>query len=162
MLHALLHNAHIITKCCNRYYKMRRCYKMPQNSVEQYSELCKCLKTWEDLSDYKCSWMQVDKCWVGSFHKCNKLYNLHRKIYTQCAYGAYQEKDLTFKGKQDCFDVNRFPKLTDKFAHPMLRYTWERANARDLKIKLPWFLWLDTCCGLCTVSFYHLGNIGVD
>ena len=31
MLHPLLHNAHIITKCRNRYYKMRRYYKMPQN-----------------------------------------------------------------------------------------------------------------------------------
>ena len=32
MLHTLLHNAQIITKRRNRYYKMRRYYKMPQNT----------------------------------------------------------------------------------------------------------------------------------
>ena len=30
MLHPLLHNAHIITKCVT-YYKMHRYYKMPRN-----------------------------------------------------------------------------------------------------------------------------------
>ena len=38
MLHTLLNNAHIITKCCNRYYKMRSLLQNAsslQNAAEQ-------------------------------------------------------------------------------------------------------------------------------
>ena len=38
MLHPLLHNAHIITKCGNRYYKMRNVLQnasLLQNAAEQ-------------------------------------------------------------------------------------------------------------------------------
>ena len=69
---------------------------------------------------------------------------------------------LNFNGREHKFDVNRFAKSIDKFAHPMLCYTREPADVRDLKVKFRRLFWLDTCYGSCVVTFYCLGNIAVD
>ena len=58
---------------------------------------------------------------------------------------------LNFKGRENKFDVNRFAKAIDKCAHPMLCYTREPADVRDLKVKFRRLLWLDTCYGSCVV-----------
>ena len=63
---------------------------------------------------------------------------------------------LNFKGRENKFDVNRFAKSIDKCAHPMLCYTREPADVRDLKVKFRRLLWLDTCYGSCVVTFYRL------
>ena len=55
--------------------------------VREDFEFCKCLKTWEDLTRVELN--------VGLFHQRNKHYNLHMKIYTQRAYGAYQGEGLS-------------------------------------------------------------------
>ena len=56
-------------------------------------------------------------------------------------------------GRENKFDVNRFAKSIDKCAHPMLCYTREPADVRDLKVKFRRLLWLDTCYGSCVVTF---------
>ena len=50
-------------------------------NVQQDSELCRCLdlKTFDDLSESKCSRNRVEN--VGWFHQHNKHYNLHTRIY---------------------------------------------------------------------------------
>ena len=56
-------------------------------------------------------------------------------------------------GRENKFDVNRFAKSIDKCAHPMLCYTREPADVRDLKVKFRRLLWLDTCYGSCVATF---------
>lgn len=59
------------------------------------------------------------------FDRCNKQYNLNRTIFTQVAYGAYQEEIFFTLNKFliSKIEKNKFAKSIDKFAHPLLCYT---------------------------------------
>ena len=45
------------------------------------------------LSEYKCSYTRMEKCRLVSPSEHNKHYSLHKKICTQCAYGASQGEE---------------------------------------------------------------------
>ena len=67
-----------------------------QDVRRQDSELCRCLQTFEDLSESKCSRTRAKKCRLPSFTKITSMhYNLHSKIYHAYACVATQRQHLS-------------------------------------------------------------------
>ena len=64
---------------------------------------------------------------------------------------------LNFKGRENKFDVKRFAKLIDKFAHPMLCYTREPTDVRETVLTSERKTWVNFYRGLASIGLRTTG-----